>query len=42
MIHQRPKERNEPNKALEPIPVDVTISAAQKLAPSTSMAQLER
>jgi hypothetical protein len=32
--------KNEPNKAMEPIPVDVTISAAQKVAPSTFMAHL--
>jgi hypothetical protein len=34
--------KNEPNKAMEPIPVSVTISAAQKVAPLTSMAHLGR
>jgi hypothetical protein len=32
--------KTEPNKALEPIPVDVTIPASQEVAPSTSMAHL--
>jgi hypothetical protein len=33
-------KKTEPNKAMEPIPVDVTIPAAQEAAPSTSMAHL--
>jgi hypothetical protein len=32
--------KNEPNKAMEPIPVDVTIPASQEVAPSTFMAHL--
>jgi hypothetical protein len=32
--------KNEPNKAVEPTPVSVTISAAQKVAPLTSVAHL--
>jgi hypothetical protein len=32
--------KNEPNKALEPIPVNVTIPAEAGLAPFTSMAHL--
>jgi hypothetical protein len=32
--------QTEPNKALEPIPVNVTIPAAQEVAPFTSMAHL--
>jgi hypothetical protein len=34
--------KNEPNKAVEPTPVSVTISAAQKVAPLTSVAHLRR
>jgi hypothetical protein len=34
--------KNEPNKAMEPIPVSVTIPAAQEVAPLTSMAHLWR
>jgi hypothetical protein len=34
------KEKKEPNKAMEPTPVSVTISAAQKVAPLTSVAHL--
>jgi hypothetical protein len=37
---QRLKKENEPNKAVEPTPVSVTISAAQKVAPLTSVAHL--
>jgi hypothetical protein len=32
----------EPNKAMEPTPVNVTIPAAQEVAPFTSAAHLER
>jgi hypothetical protein len=34
--------KTEPNKAMEPTPVSVTISAAQKVAPLTSVAHLGR
>jgi len=34
--------KNEPNKAVEPTPVDVTIPAAQEVAPSTSVTHLGR
>jgi hypothetical protein len=33
-------KKTEPNKALEPIPVNVTIPATQEVAPFTSMAHL--
>jgi hypothetical protein len=36
------KTKNEPNKAMEPTPVAVTISAAQKVVPSTFVAHLGR
>ncbi len=32
--------KTEPNKAMEPTPVNVTIPAAQEIAPFTSMARL--
>ena len=32
--------KNEPNKAMETTPVDVTIPAAQEAAPSTSVSHL--
>jgi hypothetical protein len=35
-------EKSEPNNAMEPTPVAVTISAAQKVAPATSVAHLGR
>jgi hypothetical protein len=35
-------EKDEPNNAMEPTPVAVTIPAAQEVAPSTSVAHLER
>jgi hypothetical protein len=38
--HEELEMKNEPNKAMEPIPVDVTIPAAQEVAPSTFMAHL--
>jgi hypothetical protein len=34
--------KTEPNKAMEPTPVSVTIPAAQELAPLTSVAHLGR
>jgi hypothetical protein len=36
------KVKKEPNNAVEPTPVDVTIPAAQEVAPSTSAAHLGR
>jgi hypothetical protein len=36
------ENKNEPNKALEPTSILVTISAAQKVAPSIPAAQLDR
>jgi hypothetical protein len=33
-------EKDEPNNAMEPTPVDVTIPAAQEVAPLTYMAHL--
>jgi hypothetical protein len=35
-------EKDEPNNAMEPTPVAVTISAAQKVVPSTFVAHLGR
>jgi hypothetical protein len=32
--------KNEPNKAMETTPVDVTIPASQEVAPSTSVSHL--
>jgi hypothetical protein len=33
-------EKNEPNKAMEPTPVNVTIPASQEVAPFTFVAHL--
>jgi hypothetical protein len=33
-------EKSEPNNAMEPTPVNVTIPAAQEVAPFTSVAHL--
>jgi hypothetical protein len=39
---KKTRMKNEPNNAVEPTPVDVTIPAAQEVAPSTSAAHLGR
>ena len=41
-IADEARNEMEPNKAMEPIPVAVTVRAGARTAPSTFMAHLER